>query len=105
MEIVSDPGDFTVDRPAKEWGGHEVIRTLAAVVTAGAVLWGAASLHGSRGADERMACVSELQMSMFFQGEFGRVDSPDRRQGVLNSVVEDCDFTVIPEFVEELEDD
>lgn len=104
VEIVSDPADAAVDEPARAWGGHEVVRTVAVVVTAAAVVWGAAALHGSRKADERMACMGELQMSTFFLSEFGRADSPDSRRELLDSVVEDCDFTVIPQFLENADD-
>lgn len=105
VEIVSDSGDDAVEQTGRQWGGHQVVRTLAAVVTAAAVVWGAAALNGSRKADERMVCLSELQMSSFFLSEFGRVDSPDSRRELMDSVVEDCDFTVIPRFMEDADED
>ena len=89
VEVISDSAGGVADGPAEAWSLSTVLRTLAAVVTAGAVCWGAAALQGSRVADEKTACVAELQMAMFTMNLDGAQGPQDERV-LLAEAADEC---------------
>ena len=106
VEILDGTDAEVTSGPRRSTDTHAWVRTVAAVVAAAGILWGASALHASRTADEKLACMTELQMSTFLPG-FGNatnLDTDDVRERIAAAAV-DCDLTHLRAAFDDAETD
>lgn len=95
VEVI-DETDANESAGRERHNVHTWVRTVAAVVAAAGVLWGASALNASRAADEKIACMTELQMSTFLPGIGNDLnfDPNELREQVIQAAKE-CDLTYL----------
>lgn len=80
---------------------HDWLRTAAVVVGAASLVWMAFSFNGVRDADQRQACLVEIQSSMF--GPFGPTDIDDFETRLVDRA-EECGLPLVAESLRDSDD-
>ena len=96
VEILEGTDTEVTSGPPSQRDVHAWVRTAAAVATAAGVVWGASALQASGAADEKLACLTEIQMSTYLPGisDDRNFDPSDLREQLVE-VAGDCDLTYL----------